>query len=59
MRQPGGAPHRLLRRQEIVGAGRLHLGDPLERVLDLVQVVGVPIGDEIAAFVEEGPGSHR
>ena len=51
MREPGRDPYRLLRRKQIVRAVGLDLRDPLERVLDLVQVVGVPAGDEVAAVV--------
>jgi hypothetical protein len=56
---PGGDPDRLLGRQQIAGRGRLHLSHALEGVLELVQIMRMPAGDDLCTDLERvgaGPG---
>ena len=55
--KPDGDPGRLLRRQQVVRGSGLDLDHPADRVLDLVQIVGVPAGDQPIALVEVTAGA--
>ena len=59
MKQTGRYPGGLLQRQETVRGIRLDFDRPLERVLKLVEVMGVPVGDQIRAVVGERSRQHR
>ena len=59
VREPGRDPRRLLRREEVVRAGGLDLGDALERVEQLVQLVGVPQRDEVVGILGPRAGPDR
>ena len=53
-----GDPCGLLRGQEIVGGFGFDLNGPLERIFELVQVVGMPTRDQVGPVVDVGAGSH-
>jgi len=57
--ESGGDPCRLLRWEQVVRTGGLHLGDAFERVQQLVQLVGVPDRDQVVAVLGPGAGAHR
>ena len=59
MEDPGRYPGGLLGRKQIVIVCRFHLSYSLQGVLDLVEVVPVPIGHQVVTFEREGSGPDR
>ena len=59
VRRAGGDPRGLAGREEIAGIDRFDFGDAFDRVFDLVQVVRVPIGDQVRPVVQEASGADR
>ena len=58
MEQSGRNPGGLLRRQEIMRGVSFDFDRPLERVLKLVEVMGVPVGDQVGPVVGESSRQH-
>ena len=56
MLDPCGYPGRLLRGQQAMRGCGLDLDCPVKGVLDLVQIMGMPCGDQLLALVEEASG---
>jgi hypothetical protein len=58
MHEPGRDPRRLLRWKQVMTGARLHLHRPLECILDLMEIVRVPVGHQLVALEGEGTGAH-
>ena len=59
MGEPGRDPGGLLGREDVADTGGLDLGDALERVEQLVQLVRVPGRDEVVGVLGPRAGAHR